>query len=277
MKKMIIYVIVLVFLPWGCNRDTMIDPVISGNTIMQQPDTAKTVQKLPDSVQMGQQVPDTTNQGTISVLSEFKDIDNNVYHAIKIGRQIWSKENLKTTHYNDGTPIPLAQDKSGWYAMNSGAYCHYNSDISISITYGLLYNYYAVASGKLAPKGWHVATNEDWEKLWTEVGIINQNGDVDVGPLVDAKDWKEPFYALTRNYEERLIVCTNSSGFTALPNGYRDNALSHDYPEFDCLGGQASWWTSNKVIIYMDGTFGVFPRDDRPRQTGSGIRLVKND
>jgi hypothetical protein len=60
-------------------------------------------------------------QGTVT------DYDGNVYETITIGNQVWLKENLKSVHYSDGTPIP------GVVA--------YNNDDSLGAVYGLLYNW----------------------------------------------------------------------------------------------------------------------------------------
>ena len=69
-----------------------------------------------------------------------EDIDGNVYNTITLGTQVWMVENLKTTHYRDGTPIPEVTDNTAWYTITSGAYCNYNNDISNVDVYGRLYN-----------------------------------------------------------------------------------------------------------------------------------------
>jgi len=103
-----------------------------------------------------------------SDLYKVKDVDGNYYNVKKIGNQLWFKENLKTTKYNDGTNIPQVTLKANWNALSSGAYSWYNND---SVTYksktnyiGALYNWYAVNTNKLCPVGWHVPTDEDWKK-----------------------------------------------------------------------------------------------------------------
>ncbi|MEI6554907.1 MAG: FISUMP domain-containing protein [Paludibacter sp.] len=94
------------------------------------------------------------------------DIDDNVYKTIKIGTQTWIAENLRTTKYNDGTSIPLVEGSNEWVSLNHGGYCWCNNDISSKNNYyGAWYNWYAVNTGKLAPIGWHVATNSDWSTL----------------------------------------------------------------------------------------------------------------
>ena len=88
------------------------------------------------------------------------DRDGNVYHTVKIGDQVWMVENLKTTKYNDGTAI--TDGNAPGFVATTPAYCHYGGGGANTATYGLMYNGYAVATGKLAPVGWHVATNADW-------------------------------------------------------------------------------------------------------------------
>lgn len=57
-----------------------------------------------------------------------KDFDNNVYDVVEIGRQLWTKQNFKCTHLNDGTLIPTVTDNSAWSALTTGACCIYNND-----------------------------------------------------------------------------------------------------------------------------------------------------
>lgn len=99
------------------------------------------------------------------------DIDGNVYHTVKIGKQIWTVENLRVTTFNDGTPISMVKDGDKWKKLTTPAYCWNKNDISYKQQYGALYNWYVVEKGKLAPKGWHVPTNEEWGTLtendWT--------------------------------------------------------------------------------------------------------------
>jgi len=69
------------------------------------------------------------------------DIDDNVYHVVTIGTQVWMVENLKTTKYSDGTSIPFINDGTTWSALTSPAYCFYNNDAT---TYKNLYGHYII-------------------------------------------------------------------------------------------------------------------------------------
>ena len=101
---------------------------------------------------------------------EVLDIDGNIYHTVIIGNQIWLAENLKTTKYNDGTPVSLVTDNTGWINLSTPGYCWYDNDITNRETYGALYNWYAVQTGKLCPKGWHVPSDAEWTVLTDFLG-----------------------------------------------------------------------------------------------------------
>ena len=82
-------------------------------------------------------------------------------------------ENLKTTRCNDGATIPLITDNTAWNtASNIGddGYCWYNNDASNLITYGALYNLYAIdissnGSKNVCPTDWYVLTDGEWDIL----------------------------------------------------------------------------------------------------------------
>ena len=103
-----------------------------------------------------------------------KDIDGNKYKTIKIGTQIWMAENLKTTHFNDGTSIVQIDKYDDWKGLISPAYCWYANDSTNKEVYGALYNWYAVNTKKLCPKGWHVPTDEEWKQLEICLGMSQE-------------------------------------------------------------------------------------------------------
>lgn len=95
-----------------------------------------------------------------------QDIDGNRYDKIKIGSQVWMKQNLKATHYNDGQEIPLVTNNLNWSNLTTPGFCWYKNDqTTYGQTYGALYNWYTVNTGKLCPQGWHVPTATDWSTL----------------------------------------------------------------------------------------------------------------
>ena len=91
------------------------------------------------------------------------DIDGNVYKTVVIGTQTWMAENLKTKLYNNGDLIPDVTSEIEWDGLGTDAFCWYNNDQqTYKATYGALYNWYAVNTGKLWPAGWHVPSDAEW-------------------------------------------------------------------------------------------------------------------
>jgi uncharacterized protein (TIGR02145 family) len=159
------------------------------------------------------------------------DIDGNIYNIITIGTQVWVAENLKTTKYNDGTQIPNVTSKSQWDNLTTDAFCWYNNDASANkATYGALYNWFTVNTGKLCPTGWHVPTNTEWATLTDFLGDESSAG----GKLKEAgtAHWVNPNTDATDQY-----------GFTALPGGDRYPASGF---EFYGIGEYGAWWSSTE-------------------------------
>jgi formylglycine-generating enzyme len=160
------------------------------------------------------------------------DIEGNVYHTLKIGSQIWMLENLTVTKFNDGKEIPLILDSLKWDKLVKPGYCwYYNDPLTYKKTYGALYNWYTVNTGKLCPVGWHVPSLDEWEKLSDFLG----GDDVAGGKLkeVGTSHWTSPNKG-----------ADNSSGFTALPGGYRSPVDTKFIVEVE--GSFGNWWTSTE-------------------------------
>ena len=168
------------------------------------------------------------------------DQDGNVYKTIIIGTQTWMAENLRTTKYNDGTTISNVADGSDWTNLTTGAYCNYNntSNMDTIATYGRLYNWYAVNTDKLAPKGWHVPTDFEWTTLKTHLG------DAAGGKLKEAG---------TTHWTSPNTGATNEVGFTALPGGYR-NGIGI----FVNIGDNGYWWSATETTASAAWLRGIF-------------------
>ncbi len=153
---------------------------------------------------------------SLTIPNYITDIDGNIYHAIKIGSQVWLEENLKTTKFNDGSPIPLGDLASTWSnaaTTSQPAYCWMNNDIANIIPYGALYNFYALDSmsngGKNAcPIGWHIPSSSEWNILINFLG----------GPTIAGGKLKERG---TTHWLSPNTNATNSVGFTAVAGGRR--------------------------------------------------------
>jgi uncharacterized protein (TIGR02145 family) len=141
---------------------------------------------------------DSLSLSESSIMDHVSDADGNTYKLITINGQQWIAENLKTTKYNDGSSIPLVTDGATWSGLNSDAYCWYNNDSGNKADYGALYNWYAVSSGKLAPSGFRVATQTDYDNLIAFIGSTSDAG----GKLKETgtSHWNTPNTSATDDY-----------------------------------------------------------------------------
>jgi len=193
------------------------------------------------------------------------DSDGNIYTSITIGTQVWMVENLKTTKYNDGTNIPLANDNSVWSNLNTAGYCWYNNDAATyNNTYGVLYNWYAINTGNLCPYGWHVPTDGEWTILTTFWG----------GSTVSGGKLKEQG---TIHWQSPNTEATNESGFTGLPGGNR-----YDNGTFGSIGTYGGWWSSTEIStsvawsLVMGYNSGGVNRGNYNKPMGFSVRCIKD-
>ncbi len=180
--------------------------------------------------------PDNKPDDKSTIPATITDMDGNTYKTVKIGSQVWMRENLRTTKYNDGSSIPLIVDSVIWTNRTHPAYCWYSNDIANKIPYGALYNWFAIDSGKICPVGWRVPSNDDWNKLITSAGGSVHGGD----------QLKEQGII---HWGSLNSTATNTSGFTALPAGYRHG----DDGTFLNKGNYGVWWSSNDYGLKQFG------------------------
>jgi len=199
-----------------------------------------------------------------------KDIDGNVYKTVKIGKQWWMAENLKVTHYRNGDKIPCLNEDDEW-DRPTGAYCYYNNDTANIRKYGILYNWFAVDEHRnIAPAGWHVPSDDEWQVLVDYLG-----GDTVAGGKMKSTGTIEGSDGLWRGSNEGTI---NKSGFSALPGGYRYN-----HGVYDGLGTNSYFWSSTESnggnawhrYLYF-GNSNVYCDDSGWKQAGYSIRCVKD-
>jgi uncharacterized protein (TIGR02145 family) len=232
---------------------------------------------------------DVTNYNTVSktvkinvttaTTSTVTDFDGNVYNTITIGTQVWMKENLKTTHYANGTAIPLVNTNSTWDALTttSKAYCWYNDDMVNRATYGALYTWATAMNGEasttnnpsgiqgVCPTGWHLPSDAEWTQLTTYLG----------GESVAGYKLKETG---TAHWKKPNPGATNETGFTALPGGGR----SDNDGGFYAISFYGRWWSATEDNIgralYRNmhyGTSDVLRNIDN-KEMGFSVRCVRD-
>lgn len=167
-------------------------------------------------------------------------IDENCYPSVTICNQTWMQKNLDVSTYRNGDVIPQVQDNTTWANLTTGAWCYYENNSAYGTVYGKLYNWYAVIDPRgLAPAGWHVPTQAEWNILRTCLGDFVGGKMKETGTL----HWLSP-----------NTGATNSSGFTALPGGMRNGG--NNGAGFYQLGLYGIWWSSTEFI--SPPAFGVF-------------------
>lgn len=211
-----------------------------------------------------------TNYGTEVSITTTTPVtyDGFTYNTTLIGTQTWMVENLRTTHYRNGDIIPNVTNNAAWAALTSGAQCTYNNTISVdSINrFGRLYNFYAVTDIRnIAPVGWHIPTDVEWNTLKNYLG----------GSAVAAGKLKETG---TFNWFSPNTGATNETGFTALPGGYR----YYNDGTFKSIGKDGCLWSSSEdtVIgpyIWYLYSYGSDLRSDYSNKSdGYSVRCVRD-
>jgi uncharacterized protein (TIGR02145 family) len=110
----------------------------------------------------------------LSFTTPVADVEGNLYKTVIIGNQVWMAENLKTTKYNDNTNITNITDPAAWVAADTlltAGYCWYQNNQANKATYGGLYNFFTVVTGKLCPAGWHVPTQAEFIAMEQFIGV----------------------------------------------------------------------------------------------------------
>ena len=119
------------------------------------------------------------------------DIDGNTYRTVRIGDQIWMQENLRVTHYADGTAVPFVENSTNWDALewDDKAYCWYDNSVANKDIYGGLYTWAAAMNGELSseanpsgmqgvcPNGWHLPSDSEWKQLEMYLGMSQSEAD----------------------------------------------------------------------------------------------------
>ena len=209
----------------------------------------------------------------LSFTTKLADADGNLYNTVKIGNQIWMTENLRVIKLNDNTLIPEGTDNTLWIGFSVPAYCWYNNDIAYKPTYGALYNWYAVNSGKLCPSGWHVPTDDEFKTLEQTLGMAADQLELwgwrgtDQGTkMKNTTGWDDGGNG------------TNSSGFSALPGGYRYGATGDFYLPTTIT----YWWTATEHDAdrgwyrRLDSSSTAVYRASTSKKGGKYIRCLKN-
>jgi uncharacterized protein (TIGR02145 family) len=199
--------------------------------------------------------------------------------SLTIGTQIWSTNNLNVSKFRNGDIIPQAKTEAEWVTAGNKqkpAWCYYNNDSANGKEYGKLYNWYAVNDPRgLAPKGWHVPNEGDWNKLvkYLDVSADTTCRDCSPSKIVGGMMKSTSLW----NYPN--LGASNSSGFSANPAGFRTPK-----GEFMWIGNYGYWWSSKEFndinawythLVYDNSS--IIKNFSIEKKFGFSVRLIKGE
>ena len=240
-----------------------------------------------EGVAYGNQVSFTTEAPFVCATSTVTDYDGNQYNTVAIGNQCWLKENMKATHYSDGTSIPLGTGSS-----STTGYRYYPNNNSSNVAqYGYLYNWPAAVRGAsfssaspsgvqgICPNGWHIPSSAEWTTLIDYVKsqstyLCGNDADNVAKALASTTGWTNSSVTCAVGNN---AVTNNSTGFSAVPAGdYRGNFID--------FGTHALFWTTSNYNNYGEPTvrdlsYGSANVGDgyNPSEFGNSVRCLRDE
>lgn len=218
-------------------------------------------------------------------ISTVQDYDGNVYNTVQIGSQCWTKENLKTTHYTNGTAIPLGSTTSTTVAYRYNP----NNDAANVATYGYLYNWPAVMNGEtpsnaipsgvqgICPDGWHVPSDREFQEMEFAVGMsasdtaLQQYRGNIAARLCGNTGWQAS--SLANSAGDANAENRNSTNFSACPAGTYGGS-------YTVFGSHANFWSSTEASASHTYKRSLFYdhvnvlRNDYQKNHGFSVRCI---
>lgn len=217
----------------------------------------------------------------------------NFYISVRIGTQQWMTQNLNVFTFSNGDTLPQALSLEEWenaYTHKKAMWCYPNFDTTSTNKSSKLYNWYAIKDERgLAPNGWHISTEEDWNKLQQFAGptigqtIKSTNGWSDFEQQVLCP------HTLSEDSVNTCDLCqgtgfvssglksgngTNQLGFNAVPLSYLSDK------QFQGTGDQLAYWvktdTNEKAILIHHFSSELHLHELPLKAQGFAVRCLKN-
>ena len=227
-------------------------------------------------------------EGDGIIKNAVKDYDGNTYDAVKLGKQVWMASNLRTTHFANGSVIPLGNMVTN---ISANEPYRYNPDDNGSTvnTHGYLYNWPAAMnkgnsssaspSGVqgACPNGWHMPSEAEWNELTDYLSSqtkYQSGGSANIAKALAAKSgWDQSPVANTVGNDQSS---NNATGFSAVPAGECHQTPNH-------YGGSAYFWTATqrgstmfayyRMMRYYEATVIA---DEEFKEYGMSVRCVRD-
>lgn len=202
---------------------------------------------------------------------------------MKVGNQIWMKENLKVDRFQNGDIIPEVKTASEWEtagAAGKPAWCFFNNDPSTEKTYGRLYNWYAVRDKRgLAPQGWSVASDDDYQSLISYFDNLRSKARIARDKAIRGKIIRARKVKKGEKPPKQLNIETGW-------RKYDGSFHKIDCNTSDCFG---DWWTASESVTFTAGIvkfsfvekhnelehFGSLKLNNAGQETGLFVRCIK--
>ena len=218
------------------------------------------------------------------------DIDGNVYKTVKLGNQVWMAENLRTTRYADGAPIPLVTATT-----SSAAVRYYPNNNSANVTdFGYLYSWYAVMKGSsssdanpsgvqgICPDGWHVPSDAEWTELTNYVESQSQYlcGKCHKKHIAKALASGEGS-GWASSYDNCAVgndpSANNATGFSARPAGFGHGSYYGDFGRSALFWSTGlNWYSSEAYLRFLSYSSTLVYSGINDKYVGYSVRCVRN-
>jgi uncharacterized protein (TIGR02145 family) len=232
-------------------------------------------------------------ENVVFINDSVKDFDGNIYRTVKIGNQWWMAENMKTTHFEDGTEIPMVESNPDWKNLSytDKAYCYYDNSLINAERYGKLYTWAAAMNGAatselnpsnvqgICPCGWHLPSDAEWIELEMFLGMSFLEADAFGWRGTDEGDQMKTTSGWFNSGNG-----TNISGFSALPGGERVAGPFTGITEITRFWSTTEYinlthLAFNRSLSYKYSQVGWFSANHLygfPKNFGFSVRCVKN-
>lgn len=212
----------------------------------------------------------------------YTDQNGSDFRVVTIGEQTWMAENLNVLTFRNGDTIYHAKTSKDWVYANENkipAWCYYNNDTLQYKKQGKLYNWYAIIDVRgIAPQGWRIPFQKDWETLSESLG-----GDKKSGIKLKDTSWNSSEEKRWGFFSEYKFIATDTVKLSLLPcgainlDGYFYGMKKDIYP-----AKFSGWWHINEdntdyaYIVYLtNGTENLFFNNVNQGE-GFYVRCIKD-